>query len=202
VNTDEIWRTIDEQRASLAGLLESLSPEQWNSASLCEGWKVRDVAAHVTHSQMGPGRVIVEACKSRFRFDPMIKRLALADNRSQAELVAALRGMVGSRKHIVGTKPLDPLTDALVHGQDIAVPLGIDRPMPEEGAAAAANHMWHMRFPMRPAERFAGIRLIATDADFAAGEGYEIKAPIRDILMAITGRPSGISEEVRAHRSA
>lgn len=202
MNTDDIWRTVDEQRTSLARLLETLSPEQWNGASLCEGWKIRDVAAHLTHSQMGLGRVVVEACRSRFRFDPMIKRLALQDNRSQAEIVAALRGMVGSRKHIVGTKPLDPLTDALVHGQDIAVPLGIDRPMPEAAAAAAAHHMWHMRFPMRPAERFAGIRLIATDADFAAGQGYEIKAPIRDILMAITGRPSGISEAVLAHRSA
>ena len=59
MNTDEIWRTIDEQRTSLAGLLETLSPQQWAAASLCEGWKVRDVAAHVTHSQMGPGRVFV-----------------------------------------------------------------------------------------------------------------------------------------------
>lgn len=202
MNTDEIWCAIDEQRTSLAGLLETLSPQQWNSASLCEGWKVRDVAAHLTHSQMGAARVVVEACKSRFRFDPMVKRLALQDNRSQAEIVAALRGMVGSRKHIVGTKPLDPLTDALVHGQDIAVPLGIDRPMPVAAAAAAANRMWHIRFPMRPAKQFAGIRLIATDADFAAGQGYQITAPIREILMAITGRPSAISAEVEAHRSA
>jgi uncharacterized protein (TIGR03083 family) len=202
MNTDEIWRTIDEQRTSLAGLLESLSPQQWTAASLCEGWKVRDVAAHVTHSQMGLGRVVVEAVKSRFRFDPMIKRLALEDNRSQGQIVAALRGMVGSRKRIVGTKPLDPLTDVLVHGQDIAVPLGIDRPMPAAAAAACANHLWHMGFPMQPAKRLKGIRLVATDADFAAGEGYEIKAPIRDILMAITGRPSGISDEVEAHRSA
>ena len=202
MNTDEIWRNIDEQRTSLAGLLEALSPEQWTAASLCDGWKVRDVAAHLTQSQMSPGRVAVEAVKSRFRFDPMIKRLALEDNRSQAEIVAALRATVGSRKHIVGTKPLDPLTDALVHGQDIAVPLGIDRPMPEAAAAAAANHMWHMRFPTQPAKRFTGIRLIATDADFTAGEGYQITAPIREILMAITGRPSAISDEVEAHRSA
>jgi len=202
MNTDEIWRTIDDERASLAGLLENLSPQQWTTPSLCEGWKVRDVAAHLTHSQMGPGRVVLEACKSRFRFDSMINRLALADNRSQAQIVAALRATVGSRKRIVGTKPLDPLTDALVHGQDIAGPLGIDRPMPPAAAAASANHMWHMRFPMHPAKGFAGIRLTATDADFAAGEGYEIEAPIRDILMALTGRRSDISDEVGSHRSA
>ena len=202
MNTDEIWRTIDQQRAGLADQLEKLTPQQWVSPSLCEGWKVRDVAAHLTHAQMGPLKVVVEALRSGFRFDPMISRLATSDSRSQAEIVAAVRGMVGSRKRIVGTQPIDPLTDVLVHGQDIAVPLGIDRPVPEAAAAAAADHLWRMTFPMQPAKRVKGIRLVATDADFAAGEGYEIKAPIRDILMALGGRRSGIGDEVQAHRSA
>ena len=202
MNTDEIWRNIDEQRTSLAALLANLTPEQWSSASLCDGWKVRDVAAHLTHSQMGPLQVVVAAVRSGFRFDPMINRLATSDARSQTEIVAALRAMVGSRKRIVGTKPLDPLTDVLVHGQDIAVPLGIDRPIPPAAGAASANHLWHTGFPMQPAKQITGIRLVATDADFAAGDGYEIKAPIRDILMLLTGRRSGVSDEVEAHRSA
>ncbi|HNM10229.1 MAG TPA: maleylpyruvate isomerase family mycothiol-dependent enzyme [Mycobacterium sp.] len=202
MNTNEIWRYIDDQRAGLADLLESLTPEQWVAPSLCEGWRVRDVAAHLTHSQMGPARVVVEALKSGFRFDPMINRLALEDNRSQAEIVAALRAMVGSRKHIVGTKPLDPLTDVLVHGQDITVPLGIDRPMPPAAAAAAAERLWHMTFPTQPAKRLKGIRLVATDADFTEGHGHLLTAPIRDILMVLGGRPSPISDEVEAHRVA
>lgn len=200
MNTDEIWRNIDDQRADLADLLETLSAEQWASPSLCEGWRVRDVAAHLTHSQMGPGRVLLEAVKSGFRFDPMINRLTLEDNRSPAEIVAAMRAMIGSRKRIVGTKPLDPLTDVLVHGQDIAVPLGIDRPMPPVAAAACAEHLWHMTFPMQPAKRLKGIRLVATDADFTEGHGHLLTAPIRDILMVIGGRPSPISDEVEAHR--
>ncbi|MCI4675036.1 maleylpyruvate isomerase family mycothiol-dependent enzyme [Candidatus Mycolicibacterium alkanivorans] len=202
MNTDEIWHIIDEQRTGLADLLESLSPEQWEAPSLCEGWKVRDVAAHLTHSQMGPLRVVVEALRSGFRFDPMISRLASSDTRSQAQIVAALRGMVGSRKRIIGTRPVDPLTDVLVHGQDITVPLGIDRPMPAAAAVACADHLWHMTFPMKPAGRVKGVRLVATDADFAQGQGYEIKAPIRDILMLLTGRRSGISDQVEAHRNA
>lgn len=200
MDTDQVWRTIDEQRAGLADLLESLTPQQWVSPSLCEGWKVRDVAAHLTHSQMGPLHALLEAARSGFRFDPMINRLATGDARSQSEIVANLRAMVGSRKHIVGTKPVDPLTDVLVHGQDIAVPLGIDRPVPPVAAAASAHHLWDMRFPMQPAKRLKGIRLVATDADFAGGDGYEIKAPIREILMTLGDRPSAISDEVQAHR--
>ena len=201
MDTDEIWHNIDEQRASLADLLDTLSPQQWEQQSLCRGWKVRDVAAHLTHSQMGPLRAMVEAARSGFRFDPMINRLALADTRSQAEIVAALRASVGSRKHIIGTKPADPLTDVLVHGQDITIPLGIDRPVPAAAGAAAAHHLWHMVFPMRPASRAKGIRLTASDADFVAGDGYEISAPVRDILLVLTGRRTAISDEVDAHRT-
>jgi len=202
MDSGSIWRNIDDQRADLANLLETLDAEQWTSPSLCEGWRVRDVAAHLTHSHMGPLTVMREAFKSGFRFDPMIHRLGVEDPRSQAEIVAALRGMVGSRKHIVGTSELDPLTDVLVHGQDIAVPLGIERPVPTAPAVAAANRLWHMRFPQNTQSRLKGIRLVATDADFAVGDGYEVTAPIRDLLMALSGRRVAISDEIDAHRRA
>lgn len=200
MNSDEIWRAIDEQRADLANLLESLDDEQWTSASLCEGWQVRDVAAHLTHSHMSPSRVIFEAVKSGFRFDPMIQRLGREDTRPRSDVIASLRAMIGSRRHIVGSSEIDPLTDLLVHGQDIAVPLGIVRPMPKAAAVACANHLWRMRFPFRPASRLKGIRLVASDADFAVGDGYQVQATIRDILMMLTGRRVAASAEVDAHR--
>ncbi len=199
MNSYDIWRTIDEQRAGLADLLEGLDARQWTTPSLCEGWRVRDVAAHLTHSHMGLGRVVIEAVKSGFRFDPMIKRLALEDNRSQVEIVAALRAMVGSRRRIAGSSEIDPLIDVLVHTQDIVEPLGIDRTMPSDAAAAAAKRLWDSRFPINPQRRLKGIRLTATDADFAVGDGYDVHAPIRDILMVLTGRRTSISDDIAAH---
>lgn len=193
MDREAIWDCIDSQRADLADVLDGLTPQQWTSASLCDGWQVRDVAAHLTHSHMGPLKALAAAARSGFRFDPMIRRLALEDSRSQAQIVAALRGMVGSRKKIPMTSDLDPLTDVLVHGQDITVPLGIDRPMPSAAAVAAANHLWRMRFPMNPASRLRGVRLVATDADFEAGPdrpaaAEQVSAPIRDIVMILAGR--------------
>jgi len=35
------------ERADLAALLTTLTPEQWDSPSLCAKWRVRDVVAHV-----------------------------------------------------------------------------------------------------------------------------------------------------------
>jgi uncharacterized protein (TIGR03083 family) len=188
VNTDEIWRRVDEQRIGLAGLLEGLTAEQWTAPSLCDGWQVRDVAAHLTHSHMHPVRAIVEAARSGFRFDSMIQRLGREDPRSQSEIAIALRGMAGSRKRVPGTSVQQPLIELLVHGQDITVPLGIDWPMPLDAAREAAQKLSGMTFPLNGQRRLAGIRLVATDAEFAAGEGREVQVPIGDIVMILAGR--------------
>jgi uncharacterized protein (TIGR03083 family) len=34
--------------SALAGLLDAASAEQWDTPSLCEGWRVREVVAHLT----------------------------------------------------------------------------------------------------------------------------------------------------------
>ena len=188
MNTDEIWRRVDDQRIELAGLLEGLTAEQWTAQSLCDGWQVRDVAAHLTHSHMHPVRAIVEAARSGFRFDSMIQRLGREDPRSQAEIAIALRGMAGSRKRVPGTSVQQPLIELLVHGQDITVPLGIDWPMPLDAAREVAQKLSGMTFPLNGQRRLAGVRLVATDAEFAAGEGREVQVLIGDIVMVLAGR--------------
>ena len=149
---------------------------------------MRDVAAHLTHSHLSPPRMIVEAVRSGFRFDPMIQRLGREDSRSQREIASALRGMAGSRRKVPGTSVEQPLIELLVHGQDIAVPLGIGHPMPTAAAVQAAKRLSGMTFPINSAKRVAGVRLVATDADFAAGSGREIHLPICDIVMILAGR--------------
>jgi AcrR family transcriptional regulator len=42
----EVWAAIDDQRRTLVALLEGLSAEEWLQPSLCDAWRVRDVAAH------------------------------------------------------------------------------------------------------------------------------------------------------------
>jgi len=44
---------IASERTGLADELERLTPEQWATPSLCTGWTVRDVAAHLTLQQQG-----------------------------------------------------------------------------------------------------------------------------------------------------
>jgi uncharacterized protein (TIGR03083 family) len=193
MDSETIWRHTDEQRGVLADMLDGIDTARWSTPSLCEGWTVRDVAAHLTQSHMSKPRMLIEAVRSGFRFNAMVHRVAKEDTRSPAQLATALRGMRGSRKRPPGTTVCDPLMDVLVHGQDIAVPLGIDLPMPADAAAAAAQRLWGMRFPLNPQRRVRGVELVATDADFHVGTGRVIEAPIRDILMLLAGRPSAIS---------
>ena len=100
--------------------------------------------------------------------------------------------MAGVRHHPPGTKPEDPLADILVHTQDIAVPLGIEHPMPTDAAVAAADRIWSMSFPFHARRRAQGLRLRATDAPWerAAGDD-EVTGPLASVLLALTGRPEG-----------
>ena len=96
--------------------------------------------------------------------------------------------MAGSRKRVPGTSVQQPMIELLVHGQDMAVPLGIDLPMPTAAAVEAAKRLGGMKFPINAVRQLDGVRLVATDADFAIGEGREVQAPVRDIVMILAGR--------------
>lgn len=195
MDRETVWQYIDDQRRELADLIDAIDaadPAAWSTPSLCAGWTVRHVAAHLTHSTIGVPRMLVEAARSGFRFNAVVHRMAVADGRKPAELAANLRAMAGSRRHPPGTTALEPLIDVLVHTQDICVPLGIDRPMPVAAAVAAAERVWATGFPFRAQKRFIGTRFVATDSDFAVGDGREVAAPTRDLLMLLTGRGAAV----------
>jgi len=193
MGTDAVWATIDQQRLDLTDLLEELGDAEWEHPSLCEGWRVRDVAAHLALAQTGPGRATVELVRAggslqRMIHDSAVRHAALPT----AELIGQIRGMAGSRRKAPGVSHLEPLLDVLVHGQDIAVPLGRPRTMPIEPAVTAATRVWDIPVWMAPTfhtrRRLRGLRLVATDADWAVGEGEVVEGPVEALLLLMTGR--------------
>ena len=192
---DDIAQVIDEQRAALADLLATLEPAQWATPSLCDGWTIREVAVHLTHAHAPRVDMMLAALRAGFRFDAMMFQMALRDTAAPAQIVDRFHVMAGSRRRPPMTKPIDPLMDILIHTQDIGVPLGIDRPMPPQAAAAVANHLWRMRFPLNPQRRLPGVRFVATDTELELGAGRTIEAPVRDIVLTLAGRPSSISAD-------
>jgi uncharacterized protein (TIGR03083 family) len=193
VDLDDVWRCIDSQRGSLADLLDDLSPAEWETPSLCAGWRVRDVAAHLTQAHMGLREATVAALRARGSFDTMIRESALRIGPLPPdECSRRIRAMVGSRRRAPFISPLEPLIDVLVHGQDIAVPLSRERPVPPVPATAAARRAWDMGFPFRARRRLAGLRLRATDGDLVLGDGAPVQGTTGDLLLLVTGRTATV----------
>jgi uncharacterized protein (TIGR03083 family) len=191
METEQIWRYVDSERAGLAELLSGLTAAEWARPSVCPGWTVHDVAAHVISSpQTRVLPVMVGMTRARGDFNRFMFEEArrAAAKYSPDEVVAQYRRYAGSRRHPVGTTPAEPLLDVLVHTQDIAVPLRLRREMPAEAARAAADRIWSKSFPFKARQRLAGIRLVATDTDWSAGEGPEIHGPMSALLLLLSGR--------------
>ena len=184
-----IWTTIDEQRGSLADLLEQLSPADWERPSLCAGWRVRDVAAHLALAHMGAGAAVPAFLRARGSFDRMIDQTARAHALvPTGQVVTEIRAMRGSRRHAVGTSIVEPLTDVLVHGQDIARPLGIERPVPPAAAAISADRVWALNWPFWPRRRLRGLALEASDHPWRVGAGEPVTGSMGDLLLLLTCR--------------
>ena len=190
---EESWQVVVEQRLAIAELLAGLSEAEWEQPSLCAGWRVRDVAAHVTLIPIPPtpGSLLVDFAKARgnyARFNTVASRRRAM--RTPAQLVQDLRSTAESRSVPKPASRANLMWDILVHAQDIAIPLGIDFPTPPDAGAAAAARVWELRWPFSfgARRRLGPFRLTATDADWTVGTGPEIAGPISAILLLLTGR--------------
>ena len=192
MDRERSWRVVEQERLFLADLLESLADEEWDRPSLCDNWRIRDVAAHVALAPQHPGIgcMIVGAVRARGNFNRLNCDLAVRHaSRPGADLAAELREHAASRRLPVVTSLENILFDTLVHVQDIAVPLGRQHAIPSDAAVAGADQVWHMGWPFHAALRFANTRLVATDVTWSVGDGpTQIRGPIDALLMLLTGR--------------
>ncbi|MFD6396174.1 maleylpyruvate isomerase family mycothiol-dependent enzyme [Nocardia sp. NPDC060249] len=191
--TDTIWQAVADERATLVDLLRDLPESAWDTASLCEGWRIRDVVAHlVLATRVTITALLVNLIRARGNTDRLIHDTAVrhADRTSTAALLAELRATIDSRVIPIGTTPIDRLMDLLVHGQDIAVPLGLVRVMPTAAAQLSLDRVWTMGAPFHAQRRLAGYSLRTTDSSWSVGNGTPITGTAAELLMVVTGRTS------------
>lgn len=193
--TDALWRHIEGERRDILDLLRSLSAEEWLAPSLCDGWRVRDVASHllVDETLLELGMLPLLARLAWWRWDIHkanawwiehcrewpVDRLV---DRSAAAVVP------GRISKVLG--PVSQLRATVVHHADMRVPLGKPTVVPPARVralldvlptpAGSAN--------LGSAERAAGLRLVATDLDWVRGEGPEVHGPGLALALALAGR--------------
>ncbi|MGX2993653.1 maleylpyruvate isomerase family mycothiol-dependent enzyme [Streptomyces sp. JNUCC 64] len=183
-------RAIASERRELADLLDALTPAEWDAPSLCAGWRVREVAAHMSLGFRVPlPRTLWELARSGGRTHRMTDRRARADAAALGtrELAAALR----DNAHHPWRPPVGGLAAALghdvVHGLDITVALGRDRAVPAERLRPVLDGVTVRSGRFFGAD-LTGVRLVADDLDWSFGQGPELSGPARDVLLVAFGR--------------
>jgi uncharacterized protein (TIGR03083 family) len=194
---DDVWAEVSKERLDLADLLETLSPEEWDAPSLCERWRVRDVVAHIVEGagKLSFGRTITGFVKSGFNLNKMIGNAGIeAGNEPTEDLLRKLREVATSETTPPMTKPIDMLTDAMIHTQDIRRPLNKPRQIPEDRLRIVLDAMKSQQPFVGAKKRIAGLTLTATDIEWSTGEGPEVRGPGEALLMAMVGRTSALDD--------
>jgi uncharacterized protein (TIGR03083 family) len=196
VERADLVPALADERVGLADQLAGRADGEWAAGSLCPAWTTRDVLAHLTlTTRLTTLAAIGGMLRARGNIDRMIGDSARSRARAYppAELIAQLRETAESTRRPPGTQIWDPLVDVLVHGQDILRPLGHVRTMPLDRVVPALDHVWSSSF-YAPAKRLGGLRFVATDTEWSAGEGdREVRAPAGELLLVTTGRPAGLA---------
>jgi uncharacterized protein (TIGR03083 family) len=191
-----IWPLVHAERSALVDDLADLDDAQWQQASLCEGWSVHDVVAHLVDVAMSTRLgFMADMIRAGFDFDRQNARgIERARGSTPKQTLARLRSAASRRS--VPLAPLDTrLTEEVVHGEDIRRPLGISHSYAPEAVVRS------LRQQARTSVAFGGarelvtkLRLTATDADFTIGEGPEVKGDALALLLATSGRRAAIRE--------
>ncbi|MFE2108507.1 maleylpyruvate isomerase family mycothiol-dependent enzyme [Kitasatospora sp. NPDC059463] len=190
-HTAELRAAIAAERRELADVLDTLSFEQWNSPSLCAGWRAREVAAHLSMGfRHRLPRIAVELVRSRGSLHRMTDRFARRDaaGLTGAQLASAMRDNADHP----WMPPVGGLTAALghdvVHGLDITVALGLGRQVPPERLRMLLDGITPRTLRFFGA-RLDGAALRATDLDWSyAGGPRTVARPAQELLLLAHGR--------------
>ncbi|GAA2729456.1 maleylpyruvate isomerase family mycothiol-dependent enzyme [Actinocorallia aurantiaca] len=187
----EVREHIAAERRELAELLEGLPAEAWDAPSLCAGWRVREVVAHMTmpfHSSTW--RFLREMVRARGDFNRMADRCARLDAEKwpAEEFVSMLRKNARHPWKPPGGGFQGALSHDVIHGLDVTLALGVDRRVPEERLRLILEGSDSARSRRFFGTDLEGVRLQADDMEWASGSGRPLIGHAQDLLLVICGR--------------
>jgi uncharacterized protein (TIGR03083 family) len=175
----DVWTDVHQERQALLGLLETLTPLQWEPSSLCSEWRVRDVVGHmISETEMTVPNVLAGTISAGFRVNRFISKDACRRGSGAVPvLLEQFRVVVPTRTHLRGLSSVSMLEDIVIHSLDIRRPLNVDRVVPESRMVFVAGELWTNRF--FPGHKlFRDLRVRATDAAWSE-KGRQSPDPLR-----------------------
>ncbi|GGL85702.1 maleylpyruvate isomerase family mycothiol-dependent enzyme [Nakamurella endophytica] len=181
---------LAQGRRRLADVLESLAPDRWDAPSLCDGWRVRDVVAHLTmpFRYRGP-RVLAEMVLAG-GFHRMADRVARRDGSrlSPAQLVAAVRDNADHPWRPPGGGAPGALTHDTVHALDVTDLLGLRLEIEAPAWVVVLDQLAGQRSLRHFGLDLSGVRVEARDVGWSTGAGELLAGNAADLVPALAGR--------------
>ncbi|MEV6560551.1 maleylpyruvate isomerase family mycothiol-dependent enzyme [Nocardia sp. NPDC051756] len=191
----EVRKAITDERTDLAELLAGLDAESWDAPTLCKGWRVREVVAHMTmpYRLSGP-RFAFEMVRAAGSFHRMSDRTARHDaaELSAEDLLKWLWDNVAHPWKPPGGGFEGALSHDVIHGLDITVALGLDRKVPEHRLRLVLDAINPKSVKFFGVD-LKGIQLHADDLEWNYGSGEVVSGAAQDLLLVLCGRtlPAG-----------
>jgi len=195
MNDADLQPVVAAEFVALADLLESATDEQWDTASLCAGWRVREVIAHMTMAARYPEDKFMAELRAReFDFGRLSNEIASRDaGLPTGELVANLRSEVMQHWTPPGGGYHGALNHVVIHGLDVTVPLGVSRRSPDHTIRIVLDDLTTGGVHERFGTSVEGRSLQATDLNWSHGSGPALRGKAGDLALILCGRtiPAG-----------
>lgn len=191
MNDTEIRAAMAAERRDLTAVLATLSEQQWDALSLCAGWRVREVVAHMTMPfRYSLPKVMAGMLRAGGNFNKMADRSARHDAASMStdELAAVMTNNVNHPWKPPGGGFEGALSHDVIHGLDITVALGIDRRVPADRLRIVLPDDSASKSVRYFGVDLTGIELRADDLDWSLGSGEPLHGIGQDLLLVVCGR--------------
>lgn len=182
---------VGPQFAALADALAAQPADVADAPSLCDGWAVRNVVAHLTMAaRYDPSAFMTELAAAGNDFAVLSETVARRDgNLPFAGLLADLRSDAMAAWAPPGGGAMGALSHVVIHGLDITAAVGLVRTADDDATRVVLEAMTSGGFAVNFGAEPSGRLLRATDLDWQFGEGEPVEASAADLVLALAGRP-------------
>ncbi|UUX59887.1 maleylpyruvate isomerase family mycothiol-dependent enzyme [Glutamicibacter halophytocola] len=195
MQSTQLWELVRSERQRLSLLLNGLDPDQWQTTTLSQDWSVRYVAAHLAAAgSTGTGQWLLNMVLSGFSTDRHNDRLLKKYwGTSGKQTLENFNRSCNQSRAVFNSVP-GLLGEIVVHGQDVAVALGLNLEPDPAAVHEVARFYSTQDFAVNSKTLIKGLKLIATDDSFTAGHGAVVRGQLLDLVMVMAGRPAFLQQ--------
>jgi uncharacterized protein (TIGR03083 family) len=184
---------VADEYGALADLLDQAGPAVWDAPSLCEGWRTREVVAHVTMPVRYDGPAFMaELDAADGDFTRLSNVVAARDGAlPTSALLGDLRSSVLHEWEPPGGGPEGALVHCVIHALDVVEAVPLHRLVPPDRIRAVLGIVTAAG-PDGTATLFgvdlADVALQADDLEWTTGSGSVVTGPAQALAALACGR--------------